>query len=310
MAKKRSRSRSASGDLFASVNQTAMDKLFGSVGYPLRVVDERKDFPGCDRGNFRKTWPVTEYSTDDIGAMFRKAVQKKDNKEHDPETAFNHRILSFGGSIIEQAKKALDAAESEDYEGPSKASLRAVVDGGVQALPATIKPLGDWGLYAHLSHFAVIVNRRPALHLASPRISLNGVSITVEATGELWAKFPWWNCYKWCFQWEKVIKCERAASISVSLDILAEAHALIESSGAVVTARAEFDRLRLDYPILRDIPLEGIANSLLSDKLVSVVDVSKLVAVVPVLESKFTIGEVLLPASADSIDVGVNLRQI
>jgi hypothetical protein len=312
MTKGRGGSKSGSGDLFASIRQTAADKLLDSTSYPVKVLDERKDFPGCDRAMFRKTWPVREYTTDELGAMFRKAIQQRSDKKHDPETAFNHRILSFGGSIIEQAKKAADAAADAggEYSGPPIDVLQAIVKGGVKALPATIRPLGDWGAYAHLAYLGVTMNQRPSIQLASPRIDLDGVKITVEATGELWIKYPWFNCYQWCFSWEKVIKCDRVASITISVDIAADAHAIVESSGPQVYVRAEFDKLRLDYPILRDIPLEGIANAALGNKPIFVYDASKFVTVVPVLESKFTVGEVLLPASANSVDVGVTLKQI
>lgn len=74
--------------------------------------------------------------------------------------------------------------------------------------------------------------------------------------------------------------------------------------------RGEFDSLRLDYPILDKIPLEGIANRALADRLVYVYDAAQLVETVPVLQSHFTVGSISLPPTASGISVGVTLRQV
>ena len=179
--------------------------------------------------------------------------------------------------------------------------------GGIKNL---VNTLGDWGLYAWCPYLRVVLKRKPQLNLGSPRIDLTNISITVTATGELWAKYPWWNCYQWCTSWKKVIKCDRIASLTVSPDIRAAAHANCESTGSRVYVRGEFDSLRLDYPILDKIPLEGIANRALADRLVYVYDAAQLVETVPVLQSHFTVGSISLPPTASGISVGVTLRQV
>ena len=109
---------------------------------------------------------------------------------------------------------------------------------------------------------------------------------------------------------KKVHKCKRIARVTVEPDIAAEAHATLLAKEARVLAFAKFDRLRIDEPILRKIPLEGFANRGLGDKPVYVYDASKLVATVPVLGSKFTVDKIILPPSADSIGVGVIIRKV
>jgi hypothetical protein len=151
--------------------------------------------------------------------------------------------------------------------------------------------------------------RRPQINLRSPRIDLKGIRVEVKATGELWAKYPWWNCYKWCTKWKKVIKCDRVGSLTVAPEIAAEAHASVEARGTEVIVRGEFDRLRLAYPILDKIPLEGIANGALRDKLIFVYDAAKLVFAVPVLGSRFRVESINLPALDPGIGVGVVVRQ-
>jgi len=250
--------------------------------------------------------PFYEYSKAEVKAMLRSSVAAAGRGATSSSVLGD--LYSFAGSIVEQAKKVLDAAEQggREYEGPPKAEMRAIVDGGIENLVDT---LGDWGLYGWSPYQRVRVMRRPQIRLSSPRIDLNNIRVEVKATGELWAKFPWWNCYKWCLRWKKVIKCERIGSITVDPDIAAEAHANVEARGSEVVVRGEFDRLRLDYPILDKIPLEGIANRVLGNRFVFVIDASKLVVAVPVLGSKFSVESIGLPPLPQAIGVEVVVKQ-
>jgi hypothetical protein len=294
-------------DFSAQIRQSSVDKLLDSTGYPLRVVDKSESFPGCDRKIIAKSTTSYAYTAAELDALLESAVRNAGKGVHG-ET-IDDEVFSWGGSVIEQAKRVLDASASggEKFRGPPEAYLKAIVDGGIGNLRKT---LGDIELYAHLRHLYVIVSKRPSITLSSPRIDLNGIRITVGATGEAWMKFPWFNCYKGCLEWKKVTKCERIASVSASLDIKCEAHALVEASGAKVFVRGVFDKLRLDYPILKEIPLEKFANEALRDRAVFVYDAAKLVASVPVFESKFSIDRIALPNIAGGIDIGVSLKQL
>ena len=242
--------------------------------------------------------------------MLTKALDyvKKGDRQRSNHGVFDG-VYSFSGSVIEQHRRVLDALEGsgDDYEGPPRKELEKVLGGGISDL---VKTLGDWDLIAWCNYLRVVVKKKPSITLASPRIDLKGVTVNVTAGAELWAKYPWWNCYNWCFKWEKVIKCDRIAAITVSLDVAAEAHADVSARGPLVAVQAAFDRLRLDYPILDKIPLERIANAALANQLAYVFDASQLVASVPVLGSKFKVDSVSLPSSSNSISVGVNIKQI
>lgn len=237
-------------------------------------------------------------------------VRERDQAPKGALASLHGEIYSFAGEIVEQAKKLVDAATSDDYEGPSAKLVQAVVDGGIEALPDTLAPFGDFGIYAWCSRLQVVVKQRPKVDLSSPRVDLNGVKVHIDATGELWAKYPWWNCYRWCTKWEKVHKCKRIASVSPALEIAAEAHATAEANGPRVYVRGAFDKLRLDYPILEKIPLEGLANRALGGKRVLAYDASQLITTVPVLQSRFAVETLSLPTSADSIGIGVTIRKI
>jgi hypothetical protein len=298
-------------DLSAEVNQTTCDKLLASVKYPLTVVERRESFPGCDRVKTLDDGDFYRYSDEEVDEMFAECVKFVRTDTTRTEETFYDQLYAFGGTVIQQAKTILDASDESDYEGPSKEELTSIIDGGIENLGKTLRGfLGDWGVYAWNSYLKVVLKEKPTLKLESPRTDLDNVRIDVRATGELWAKYPWYNCHRWCTKWKKVIKCDKIASLTVGVDIKADAHADIAASGTKVLARAKFDKLRLDYPILKEIPLEGIANGALSSKFVEVYDASKLIATVPVLGSSFAVDTIALPAKNDGVRVEVTIKQI
>jgi hypothetical protein len=250
------------------------------------------------------------FSHEEIKTLLKDSLSNvRRGKFSDTDVTVSEQVYSFCGSIIEQAKKVIDAEKvaGADYEGPDIAELKKILDGGIEELPQN---LGDFALYGWNSYLRIVVRIIPAIVLQSPRINLSQVKVEVTATGELWAKYPWWNCYKWCTKWEKITKCEKIANITVSPTIAAEAHALCYATTTQVFLQASFDKLRLDYEIIREIPLEGLANDQLKDRLLFVYDARQLIATVPVLQSRFSIESIFLPESVDGIGVQIKLRQI
>ena len=297
-------------DLSARIDQTACDKLLQSIHYPFVPLERNEPFPGCDKLVAAEVDGLYRYPDADVDRLFANSVEQINTRDTNTDVTVEDQIFAFGGSIIQQAKLVREAADKPDYEGPDKAELDAIIDGGIPLLGKSLRRvMSDWGIYAWCSHLRVTVKSRPGLKLSSPRIDLTGLRLEVRATGELHAKFPWWNCYQWCLRWRKVHKCERIASLTVSPDLAIDAHAGLEIAALRVLASASFDRLRLDYPILRDLPLEGLANSLLKVKRVPVYDAAPLIATVPVLQSRFVVDSLDLPPTGDGIEIGVNLRQ-
>lgn len=300
-------------DLYGEICQSSANKVLGSVSYPFTAFEHRENFPGCTTIAAQKEGAFYTYTASEAKKMLADCVKyvktASSGKRVPPNSSINFDLYSAAGSLVEQAKKALDVANEspKDYEGPSKKRLQAIVDGGIEGLWET---LGDFEFYAWCPYLRVIVKQRPQLKLASPRIDLTGVLVEVTATGELWWKHPWFNCYRWCTKWDKVIKCDKIGSITVSPDLRAEAHANVEADGTRVKVRAEFDRLRLAYKILEKIPLEGIANRKLRDKLIYVYDAAQLVATIPVLQSKFAVSSIALPSISNGIGVEVTIRQV
>lgn len=297
-------------DLKAEIDQSAADKLIMSVSYPFQLFETTKQFPGCIKSDGRNSNSMHVFSHEEIKTLLKDSLSNvRRGKFSDTDVTVSEQVYSFCGSIIEQAKKVIDAEKvaGADYEGPDIAELKKILDGGIEELPQN---LGDFALYGWNSYLRIVVRIIPAIVLQSPRINLSQVKVEVTATGELWAKYPWWNCYKWCTKWEKITKCEKIANITVSPTIAAEAHALCYATTTQVFLQASFDKLRLDYEIIREIPLEGLANDQLKDRLLFVYDARQLIATVPVLQSRFSIESIFLPESVDGIGVQIKLRQI
>ncbi|MDB5933240.1 MAG: hypothetical protein JWQ01_584 [Massilia sp.] len=307
-------------DFLAQLNQSTCDKIIDSTTYPLVALEHRKTFPGCSNFAFTNPAEFYIYSDAEIEALLKEAVTTVRTNTGNPAVSIYSEIYSHGGAIIQQAKSALTALQGADrdappgspgsYEGPKEEILTNIINGGIENLVKTLKPLGDWGLYAYSPYLRVTVRDKPTLVLNTPRIDLSNVFIEVTATGELWSKFPWLNCYRYCTKWEKVVKCERIASVTVSPHIKAKLHASVQASGARVNIIAKFDELRLDYPILDKLPLEGIANDVLDNKPVFVYDASELVATIPLLKSRFSVDKIELPATSGGISVGVSIKRI
>lgn len=297
-------------DLYGEVNQTSSDKLLGSVKYPFVLFDKQESYPKIFGGADVEEGGFYKFSDEETDELFRTAAGRAGGRA---EATVDDQIFAFGGTILQQAKVMLDAqtANPGEFEGPSKEELERIINGGIENLGTTMRGfLGDWGIYAWCSHLRATVKSKPAVKLKSPRLDLNGLRMEFKATGELWAKYPWWNCYKWCLKWRKVTKCDRIASITVTPDIAIEAHAVISARGAQVFAEGRFDKLRLEYDILDKIPLEGLANRALAGKEIQIYDGSQLIATVPLLKSRFTVDKISLPPRPDAIGVGVTVRQL
>jgi len=305
-------------DLLGGVFQSSVNKLINSITYPFSVVEANQGFPGCSKSledQIGENAPYYEYTNSEIQKLIENAVDNvcadQDSRKGSPDD----EIYSFACSIVEQAKKALEVARASNdssdesrYEGPEKSELKAIVEGGAKELVNTLR--SDFGMYAWCSHLSIKLMQKPSITLSSPQIDLSGVQIKTKATGELWSKYPWWNCYKFCTKWKKVIKCKRVAKVTVSLTVNADAYAEINAKGALVIVRGVFNRLRLAYNILDQIPLEGLANRVLDDRLVKVFDASKFIATVPMMESSFVVESIELPENSRGIEVGITLTQV
>lgn len=298
----------ATRDLSASVQQSSADKLLRSVNYPLCVFEQRWPFNGREA----ITGTSYDYTDAEMGLLLKQAqasaTTQISSAEQSLEMQMNTDILASAAEVIESAKKCLDASTNAGYKGPDPKEVKKVVDEGVEGLLQTTRGIK---FKAHLAWLKVCIADQPSVRLGNPRIAVTGLRVLASATGELWWYHPTFHCSWLCFNWSVTWGWDRITHITLNnVRIGADAHADTSTSGAIVTVRGSFDRLRLMYPILDRIPLEGIANQQLGDKLVRVFDASQFIASVPVLNSRFRIDKVDLPAAANEIAIDLSIKQI
>lgn len=301
-------------DLSATVSQSSADKLVKSVTYPFTAFDHSWPFQGrvLDGADSDYEYPAAEIKKMLKGAQRGGGPLTLPATKDSPDTQVARDILRAGSEVIESAKaclRARDEAEAagKNFVGPSRADCQSVLDGGVAGL-ASIRGIR---FKAHLAWLKVVVADQPQLSLGVPTTSINNLNVRVSATGELWWYHPSLHCSHWCFEWHVTWGWSRIGAITVEgLKVAIAAHANISTQNTLIIAKGVIDKLRLDYPILRDIPLEGLANRALDGKLVFVFDAGKYLATVPVLNSRFAISSVQLPRSANGIEVGMTIKQV
>lgn len=186
--------------------------------------------------------------------------------------------------------------------------IQEFIDAGIDGLTSTDAAARGWPKWrAHLRHASVILRERPAISLAVPRTELANVIVHVKVTGELWFYGP---KPTWDFPWNWPIKWQLWASASPGLTFGAAAHLDVRTDGHLVRAGGVFDDLRLTVPILDLINLAGLANGYLAGKSQVVYDTRKLVVSIPVLDERFHVAAVNLPAGKGQITIEVDVAKL
>jgi hypothetical protein len=308
-------------NFLVEVRQNMMDELLDATAFPLTIVEHTTPFPSSRyglAGSLSKEMAMEEdpsvyfLNDEEVDQLLQDAdgFLPDSRKAPDAKDEVTEGILFEGGRIVQEAKdllRRMDADPDVQVEGITKAELEAIVNGGVKELR---KSLGRFPIAFHCPLLRVQVLKRPSVSLGVPTTKLADGKVKVTATGEMWIKVPKIVCKRWCTRWSITWKWVRAASITVSVELSVAASVNVFADGPRVVMRAAIDRLRLDYPILRNIPLEGIANRILGGKLVYVFDASRFVASIPVIETKFTVGGINLPTSTGAITVEVDATKI
>lgn len=227
------------------------------------------------------------------------------------DSKFYSEALSNLSVTIESAKAYLNAnAEAErtktKFEGPHKKFAQDILDGGIEGL-WSIKGIE---FKAICSHLGVVADNKPNLALNGTTVSISNSKITTQATGELWWYHPTLHCSRWCTRWSVTWGWDRIASISVSIRVDLDGFVQITVNGKILNANLHINKLRLDYPILREIPLEGIANRVLGSKQIPIFDAGGFVASVPIINSRFAIDSISIPNNSGSIEIDIAIKQV
>ena len=301
-------------DLTASVKQSSADKVLNSVKYPFCVFDQTWPFNGRKDEVAAASY---EYSNDEINQLLANAQAAGTGTlasiAQSDVDQLNMDVLRGAAEVIESAKKCLDARKEAEqlgkpFKGPSAKECQEILDNGVEGLMKSTRGIQFKG---HLAWLRVCIADRPTIILGNPKVSISGLHVLTSATGELWWYHPTFHCSWLCFNWSVTWGWDRLAHLTIKdIKINADAHADTSTAGAVVNVKGVIDRLRLGYPILDKIPLEGVANQQLGDKLVRAFDASQFIASIPVMNSRFHIDKVELPASTNEIAINLSVKQL
>ncbi|HEY1870149.1 MAG TPA: hypothetical protein VGG71_03780 [Chitinophagaceae bacterium] len=307
-----------SKDLLASISQSAVDKLLNSAAFPLVLVNTTNPPPGIVI--------TTENADSDEIILTPEAVAKL---LHEISSSVNHtrtripeprsdsmfysEAISNLSETIESAKSYLTARTSAGntkpptpFEGPDPAYAQSILDGGIEGL-ASIKGI-EFKLIC--SKLQVIADNKPNLTVNGPIVSITNSKITTNATAELWWYHPTFHCSAFCTHWSVTWSWDRVASVSASLRVDLDGYVTVVVNGKILYASLHINKLRLDYPLLRDIPLEGIANRVLATKQIPIFDAGNFIASIPIINSRFSIDAIDIPSISGGLEIDIAIKQI
>ena len=200
-------------------------------------------------------------------SLFGQAKGKLSGPDEDVAASIARSISSIEGHLVEQIHKLRESRKHADenglvWSGPSE---EEIINGMSK---------GDWDVAAHCAWLKVVLRDRFSIALNSPVTTVNDVQVAVSATGELWLKHWYAECVDhcgpwdiWCCHWHSGHKWSRVGEHTIhNVRILSDAKLTFRAKQNGVVARPRFTKLRLDYDILREIPLEGVANWILDEQ--------------------------------------------
>jgi hypothetical protein len=142
-------------------------------------------------------------------------------------------------------------------------------------------------------------------------IATGAVIIAGGASGEIWWYHPTFHCSWLCFNWSTTWSWDVLVSASIdNVRFDVDARIDVGTSGAIVQVTGQFNKLRLDYPIFDQIPIENYINPYLTTKTLAAFDASQFVACMPVLNSKFRVDTVTLSPAPAQLAISVTVKQV
>lgn len=321
-------------DLSATIDQSAFNKIINSADIPLVLFEHRDPFPspvsGKDGYKDYSEEGDTTYTYEKTKQLFQWAVEntKTSGIESEPDDIFKKalqeewiRIKKEISDNIANYDNAVREGKSVTFDGFKIDDLRKLEAGNVdqvfdffEKVSAEKKINTKFALRAHLSYAKVELTDRPSLAVNSPQFSAKNIRVKATATGELWAQIPRFICCRWfgpiCIcvrvEWHWV----KLAQLTVAPRIGCDATVVFDVENLKINATGRFDKLFLDYNILRDINLAAIGNIYLRRKKFELYDVSQFVASIPYINKNFAIEDIRIPAQTGNVKVDVDVKKI
>lgn len=317
-------------DLSTTIDQRAFDKIVNSIDIPFTLFEHIDPFHGlmAEKQDFKDySAPYDkEYTFEQTKNLFKWAVENSNVKglEDNPNDIYKNAILQQWIAF----KKSVDSAivvyqnppknQSIDFQNLTIEDLKKLQSGNVDQVFKVFEDASTkfntkgFEAKAHLAYAKVELVDRPKLAVNSPQFSVANIKVKATATGELWVNMPALECCRWfgpfCFCYRVNWHWIRIAQLTVSPQIGADITTVFSIEQMKIMATGRFDRLYLDYNIIRDINLAGIGNFYLSKKKFELYDVSQFVASIPYINKKFTIADIRLPKQSSGIKVEVDIK--
>lgn len=322
-------------DLQAIIHQTMADKVVESVSYPLVAFEHRKPFSGFSVLNSLSAPFEDEFSIDsksflsDMVNNLKLPYSRRSTPEQGIEDLSGETLQDLN-DMLDNYKDCLEAFErlevhnkknpsqSLKWDGPTKAELQSIIRGLTQftiqevsrSSFSTLSKLID--IKVQVTWIRVMLGEKPKFKLSGNKFDLSLPSIMPSGTGEVWAKYKWIKCvkkkYKLCYKWKIVTKTKRILKVTLKdIKLKIQSGAELRTEGSLVKVFANVKKLRLAYKYFDKIPLEKLANKILSKKPVKLFDASAFVATMPVLDSSFRVSKISLPSVSGKVVVQIDV---
>jgi hypothetical protein len=284
-----SSAKNISADLYAAAEQSLIDKVVNDAQYPLTIVDQWWPF---DPNSKERIFSAEEVKQHLVRAKNIDCSSSKDASCVIQKTDLAAReMLRARVESIRQSKAKAGAY----WIGPSEKEL--------DELESRSSPVRE-----HLAHLHIQLSKAPSIKISGVSTSLKDLSVEVDAIGETWVQQPQWVCTKVCsvagleicceghleWQWGKILEIDTPpVNLSIDGDL-----ALVPDN-LIVYGVPSVTRLVLDYDILRDINLAYFANLALRDKRLPIIDGTKIVAVLPYVNTKYQIKDIAVSGAGE-----------
>jgi hypothetical protein len=286
------------GDLYVAISQSAVDKVLTDANYPITLIDHWwPDYNGTEFKNI-----ATPYTQPRRAALLQwaSAHAKSEGQEGKFAAAINstqaaaEAELDRVTNMIAEAKKTGQA-----WSGPSAQEIVALKQRGLEFVP-------------YLKYIKVNVPARPVITISGDPIVVRNLNVIIDVIGQLYANMLQFRCTHYigpiCVGGEFFWGWVKAFEIDlndVHVKIEAAIHPVVDA--LTIVAVPEVTLLRLDYFILRDIPLERFVNPVISQKRFLLVDAIKLTAVVPYVNTNYHISSIRISGMGElRVDVDVS----
>jgi len=295
-------------DIYASVTQHAIDRVLSDIHYPLTIIDEH--YPPCVSGLNAPITQATHLRPEARAELIafakkRQPIPKFETPDDNIATRIDNAVAGFYGTLAEvDAQRDQVEKQGNQWRGPSKNDVDQIRQRGIIDFAFCL----PW--------LRVDLRSSPKIVLSASVIPVTNIDLSVGATGEVYGYWADFICDNHCIDniccWGHLENHWHYIGSLTVTDVHLKANGKVMPGidpPRKVFLQASVDSLRLDYEILKEIPLEGFANNALAGKKFEVLDADKIVAALPYVNNKYGIDTLKLSGSGE-LRVDISLRKL